>query len=75
MIKRKYFILNEKDQGCVQSPVNEVKDQWMENFDQSTGMMYKEILELTKLHSSCSGNYFKLGRHAWVKRGQKGMGG
>ena len=27
MLKRKYFILNKKDQGCVQTPVNEVNDQ------------------------------------------------
>ena len=47
----------------------------MENFDQSSGKMERfklteEILEITKLHSSCSVNNFKLGRIAWVKRGQ-----
>ena len=27
MIKRKYFILNKKDQGCVQTPVNDINDE------------------------------------------------
>ena len=27
VIKRKYFMLNKNDQGCVQTPVNDVNDQ------------------------------------------------
>ena len=49
-MKRKYFILNKKDQVCVQTLVYDDKAltlHCMENFDQCTGKdvtAYKEIL-------------------------------
>ena len=34
----------------------------------------KNVLELTKLHSTCLVKNFKSGRIAWIKRGQLGTG-